>query len=50
MKPMPGRLRLASVATVALAAIFYLSFDLCKHNLVLSSASPFVEDPYDAVA
>lgn len=46
---MSRRLRISSVATLALAALFYWFFMFTKHDPAMAAAIPFAEDPYDAV-
>jgi len=46
---MSRRLRINSVATLALAALFYWFLMFTKHDPALAAAIPFAEDPYDAV-
>ena len=42
-------LRLASVGSFLLTALFVIFFDRAKHDVGLVQANPFAEDPYDAV-
>lgn len=46
---MPGRLKVHACLTFLLAVLFYLFFQISKHNLALSQVNAFAEDPFDAV-
>lgn len=46
---MSGRLKVNALLTLALAVLFYVFFQVSKHNVALSQVNPFAEDPYDAV-
>jgi hypothetical protein len=46
---MPRELKVYALLTFLLAMLFYLFFQVSKHNLVLSEVNAFAEDPYDAV-
>ena len=41
--------RLNAISVFALAVLFYLFFDITKHDPALASANPFADDPYDAI-
>jgi hypothetical protein len=38
-----------ALVVLALAVLFYVFFDVTKHDPALSSVNPFAEDPYDAI-
>jgi hypothetical protein len=46
---MPTSLKAASIGVLALAALFTYFFFTAKHDPALAAASPFANDPYDAV-
>ncbi len=46
---MPRRLKLNAFAVLILSALFYLFFEVSKHNPVLSAVNAFGDDPYDAI-
>jgi hypothetical protein len=46
---MPRQLKVCAVLTFLLAVVFYLFFQISKHNLTLLQVNAFAEDPYDAV-
>jgi hypothetical protein len=46
---MPGQLKVRAFITFMLAVLFYLFFQISKHNPALSHVNAFAEDPYDAV-
>ncbi len=46
---MPGRLKVSAIITFVLAVLFYLFFQIGKHDPALSQVNAFAEDPYDAV-
>ena len=46
---MPGRLKVSAIITFVLAVLFYLFFQISKHDPALSQVNAFAEDPYDAV-
>ncbi|BCL78295.1 hypothetical protein ccbrp13_07600 [Ktedonobacteria bacterium brp13] len=46
---MSKRLRVAACLTAVLAVLFYLFFQVSKHNVALSPVNAFANDPYDSV-
>jgi len=46
---MPRSLKLHAFAVLILSVLFYLFFEVSKHNPVLSAVNVFGDDPYDAV-
>jgi|SRR5215467_2207071 len=46
---MSRQLKVTALITFVLAVLFYLFFQVSKHNLALSQVNAFAEDPYDAV-
>jgi len=46
---MPRQLKVNACLTFVLAALFYLFFQISKHQPALSQVNAFAEDPYDAV-
>ncbi len=46
---MSRQFKVNALLTFALALLFYLFFQVSKHNPALSQANAFAEDPYDAV-
>jgi hypothetical protein len=46
---MPRQLKVYALLTFLLVMLFYLFFQVSKHNLALSQVNAFAEDPYDAV-
>ena len=46
---MPRPLKVSAFITFVLAVVFYLFFQISKHDLALSQVNVFAEDPYDAV-
>ena len=46
---MSGRLKVSAIITFVLAVLFYLFFQISKHDPALSHVNAFAEDPYDAV-
>jgi hypothetical protein len=46
---MPRQFKVSAFITLVLAVLFYLFFQISKHNLALSQVNAFAEDPYDAV-
>src|SRR5579884_4087593 len=46
---MPRRFKVSALLTFMLAVLFYLLFQISKHNPALSQVNAFAEDPYDAV-
>src|SRR6266849_4361493 len=48
-KMMPRQLKVNACLTFVLAVMFYLFFQISKHQPALSQVNAFAEDPYDAV-
>lgn len=46
---MPRQFKVSAFITFVLAVLFYLFFQISKHNMALSQVNAFAEDPYDAV-
>lgn len=46
---MPRQFKVSACITFVLAVLFYLFFQISKHNPALSHVNAFAEDPYDAV-
>ncbi len=46
---MPKSLRRHAIGLAVLAVLFFLFFQVSKHNLSLARGNPFADDPYDAV-
>ncbi len=44
-----GTPKFDTLCTLALAAVFFVFFDVTKHNTSLAAVNPFGEDPYDAI-
>jgi hypothetical protein len=46
---MRGRLKVSALLTFVLAVLFYLFFQISKHQPALSQVNAFADDPYDAI-
>lgn len=46
---MPKQLKVSACLTFVLAMLFYLFFQISKHNAALAHVNAFADDPYDAV-
>ncbi|HEV2659641.1 MAG TPA: hypothetical protein VGU68_03530, partial [Ktedonobacteraceae bacterium] len=46
---MRGRLKVSALLTLVLAVLFYLFFQISKHQPALSQVNAFADDPYDSI-
>lgn len=46
----PTKVKVHSVILLILAILFFLFFDISKHNPEFSPVNPFADDPYDAIS
>ncbi len=46
---MPARFKVNTLLSAILAAVLYLFFMFAKHDPMLSTVAPFLNDPYDAI-